>query len=393
MDGQGDGDHNGPNRHHIHIPTEDQPPNGDNNDMEFIFLLHFIINHHMRVFRQNQIGFVNENIVNVHIENHAAHIHQVIEENEDELDNDFADEVQMVVNQVIEAGEEEEEEEEEEQEGEEQEEEQQEEEQQEEPQPGPSRYRSRDDAEQDEETRIRKCSRWWHEFDNTSDSSVDLDNDEEPLLVRYEGRSRDRSDSADTESVKCVHELVKNCSDLAEERGGSAEGADLSGQAGKTNSLPGPSRTRSTDEAGNQFETTGHKYFQWWLGVEDTDLDVGENPPPGDSENKSRDDLKSGDERRENDFRSQDGVSSMPNCVHQVARSIQDIDLAEEGQASVEDGSCSAQEAEEHSGPSKMSSRKIVMPKGGASKEAERVSDREAMDDLLPAEWWTENSG
>ncbi|XP_061671008.1 uncharacterized protein LOC133498331 [Syngnathoides biaculeatus] len=342
MDGQGDGDHNGPNRHHIHIPTEDQPPNGDNNDMEFIFLLHFIINHHMRVFRQNQIGFVNENIVNVHIENHAAHIHQVIEENEeneDESDNDFSAEVQMVVNQVIEEEEEEEEEE---------------------PQPGPSRYRSRDEAEQDEETRIRKCSRWWHEFDNTSDSSVDLDNDEEPLLSRSDTRSRDRLDSDDNESVECVHELAKNCRDLAEDRLGSTESADLSGQEGKKNSLSGPLGTRSTDEAGHKIETTGSKYFQWWLGVEDnssdsgSDLDGGENPLPGDSGNKSRDDLESGGEKIRNDFRPQEDVSSMPNCVRQVARSIQEIDLVDdEGQSSIEDESCRAQEGEEHSGPSK----------------------------------------
>ncbi|XP_068506615.1 uncharacterized protein [Syngnathus scovelli] len=354
MDGQGDGDHNGPNRkypinmicisiwytlsptsfrcltgHHIHIPTEDQPPNGDNNDMEFIFLLHFIINHHMRVFRQNQIGFVNENIVNVHIENHADHFNHIIEENEEnEDDDDFADEVQMEVNQ------------------------EEEEEEEEEPQPGPSRNYSRDDAEQEEETRIRKRSWWWHEFEYTSDSSLDLDNDEELLLVRSEERLRDEIDSEDIESLKSVHELA-SCADLAEEGEGTKESQDLSEQEAKKTAVPGTSGLCLTEKAGHLSETKGEKYFQWWHGVEDnssdsgTDLDVEENSLPCPSETKSRD--ESVEEKGENDL--QGNVSSMANCVHRLAQSITETDMTEGEQASMEDVRCSAQEAEEHPEP------------------------------------------
>ncbi|KAM9825768.1 uncharacterized protein ACBT44_006319 isoform 2-T2 [Syngnathus typhle] len=332
MDGQGDGDHNGPNRHHIHIPTEDQPPNGDNNDMEFIFLLHFIINHHMRVFRQNQIGFVNENIVNVHIENHADHFNHIIEENEEnEDDDDFADEVQIEVNQ--------------------EEEEEEEEEDEEEPQPGPSRNYSRDDAEQEEGTRIRKRSWWWHEFEYTSDSSLDLDNDEELLLGRSKERLRDEIDSEDIKSLESVHELA-SCADLAEEGEGTKESQDLSEQEAKKTAVPGTSRLCLTEKAGHLSETKGEKYFQWWHGVEDnssdsgTDLDVEENSLPCPSETKSRD--ESVEEKGENDLQD---VSSMPNCVHRLAQSIMETAMTEGGQASVEDVRCSAQEAEEHPEP------------------------------------------
>ncbi|XP_057697724.1 ABC transporter F family member 4-like [Corythoichthys intestinalis] len=390
MDGQGDGDHNGPNRHHIHIPTEDQPPNGDNNDMEFIFLLHFIINHHMRVFRQNQIGFVNENVVNVDIENHAGHINHVMEENyenEEDLENDF----HMIVNQVIEEEEEEEEEH--------VEEELQEEEV--EPQPGPSRNRSQDDIEQDEGTRIRKRSTWWHEFDYTSDSSGDLDNDEEPLLGRSEERSRDGLDSDHTESPKCANELVTDGSDLAEEAEGSTEGEHLSEQEEKKNSLPGFSGTCSLDKPGCQFETEGKKYFHWWHGVEDNssdsggDLDLEENSLHGGSEDKPREDLKSENEKGVNDLGLQDDVSLMPNCVHQLAQSIRDTDLAVDIQTSMDKGNCSAHEAEEHprDGPSTLSSQKNIPPEGGASKESEPLGEGEETENQLPTERWTENNG
>ncbi|XP_077374470.1 uncharacterized protein LOC144017092 isoform X2 [Festucalex cinctus] len=334
MDGQGDGDHNGPNRHHINIPTEDQPPNGDNNDMEFIFLLHFIIHHHIRVFRQNQIGFVHEHIVNVHIENPVdVYVIEENEENEHQSDNDFEAEEQRVANQEDEDDEEEE------------------------PQPGPSRKRSREESEHEEETRIRNHSRWWHEFDNTSDSSGDLDNDEEPLLDRSGGRSTDQLDSEDTESLKSVHEHAKNCSDVAEEGAGSTDSEDINGHEVTKNSLPGTSETQSTDKARHHFKTKGKKYFQWWNGVEDNssdsgnELDVEENPLPGASETKSRDESESVEEKEENNLRLHNDVSSMPNCVHQMARNIRDTDLIEEGQGSMDDQSCSAQEAEEHPGP------------------------------------------
>ncbi|XP_077482101.1 uncharacterized protein LOC144092842 [Stigmatopora argus] len=399
MDGQGDGDHNGPNRHHIHIPTEDQPPNGDNNDMEFIFLLHFIINHHMRVFRQNQIGFVNENIANVHIENHAGHINHVLEENyenEDDLDMDFAGEVQMIVNQVIE--EEEEEEEEVEEEIEHVEEVQGEEE---EPQPGPSRNRSREDTEQDEETRIRKRSRWWHEFDYISDSSGDLDNEDEILFDRSEGRSSDGLDSDENVLPNCANERAKDGGSLTEEAEGSTEDEQLSGQKETKNSLPELSGTCSSDNAECPFETRGNKCFQRWHGIEDSssdsgaDLEGGKNTLPGVSEDKSRQDLESGDEKGVNDLGLQDDHSLMPNCVYELAKSINDTDLAEGVQTSMDKENCSAHEAEEHpgEGPSKMSSQKNVMSEGGATEEDDALGELEKTDNQLPTERWTENNG
>nr|XP_057945256.1 dentin sialophosphoprotein-like [Doryrhamphus excisus] len=316
MDGQGDGDHNGPNRHHIYIPTEEHPPNGDNNDIEFILLLHFIINHHMRVFRQNQIGFINEN-VNVNIVNHADM--NSIPENHDEVDSDVEADVDMEVDEVMEGDE-----------GEEGE-----------PQPGPSsRTRDGHTEQEEEQTRNRKCSRWWHEFDNTSDSSVDLDNEEEPLLGRSEERSR--ADSEDT-SPQCGHELAENISDLAE------DGATR-------NCLPEPSGTSSTDTGEHQCESRGNKSFHWWYGVEGnssdsgTDLDVVEETP----KIKSSNDVDSGEEKGQKESKWQDNRPAMCNCA--PTQSTEDTVVAEEVQASTEGESCSAQEAEEHPapGPSRM---------------------------------------
>ncbi|XP_061819498.1 uncharacterized protein [Nerophis lumbriciformis] len=312
MDGQGDGDHNGPNRHHIHIPTEDHPPNGDNNDMEFIFLLHFIINHHMRVFRQNQIGFINENIVNVNILHHGDNMNNIVE-HEDEVDSDEAN-VEMQVNRVME-----------------------DEDEEEEPQPGPSRYR----REQEDDTRNRKRSSWWHEFDNNSDSSVDLDNEEDPLFGRCEERSRDELDSDDT-ALHFDHELAKN-SDVAEE--GSTQGAMF-------NCLPEPSGINSINKGGHRRRSRGNTCFQQWDEVEgnssdcDTYFDVMEEENP---KMKSRDNIDS-EEEEENYFKWQDNIPAMPNCSHGPTLSIRDTDMAEEDERS------SAQETEEHStpGPSRM---------------------------------------
>ncbi|XP_077374503.1 uncharacterized protein LOC144017117 isoform X2 [Festucalex cinctus] len=53
----------------------------------------------------------------------------------------------------------------------------------EDPQPGPSRIRSREDVEEDEMRSSSRYFRWWNEFDNSSDESTDLDNDEQDPMT------------------------------------------------------------------------------------------------------------------------------------------------------------------------------------------------------------------
>ncbi|XP_077420374.1 uncharacterized protein LOC144050715 [Vanacampus margaritifer] len=69
-------------------------------------------------------------------------------------------------------------------------------EEEEDPLPGPSRSRNREDEEEEDEMRSSsRYFRWWHEFDNSSDGSTDLDNDEQDTVPGgAKKRSRDDLD-------------------------------------------------------------------------------------------------------------------------------------------------------------------------------------------------------
>ncbi|KAM9825138.1 uncharacterized protein ACBT44_005937 isoform 2-T2 [Syngnathus typhle] len=159
MDGQGDGDHNGPNRYRTSIPLGDLPPTdsdddvdddnddhddvgGDEEDMDSVFLMHLFIE------KSNADDLIDH---------------------EDELDVTVWVEAELEVSHTME--------------------------EEEEPQPGPSRNRTRDDEEEEEMRSSSRYFRWWHEFDNSSDGSTDLDNDEQdPMPAGAKKRSRDDLD-------------------------------------------------------------------------------------------------------------------------------------------------------------------------------------------------------
>ncbi|XP_037102755.1 uncharacterized protein DDB_G0283697-like [Syngnathus acus] len=189
MDGQGDGDHNGPNRYRTSIPLGDLPPTdsdddvdddnddhddvgGDEEDMDSVFLMHLFVNHYMKFFVHPQASLQqanadNENIVrDFKIEKSNA---DDLIDHEDELDVTVEVEAELEVSHTME--------------------------EEEEPQPGPSRNRTRDDEEEEEMRSSSRYFRWWHEFDNSSDGSTDLDNDEQdPVPGGAKKRSRDDLD-------------------------------------------------------------------------------------------------------------------------------------------------------------------------------------------------------
>ncbi|XP_061739334.1 protein PFC0760c-like isoform X2 [Nerophis ophidion] len=199
MDGQGDGDHNGPNRYRMSMPIGDLPSDsdddddddddnddhddgGDEEDVESVFLMHLIVNHYMRFFvnprAELQHHHNTDDINNVYIENNRGNFDDIIE-HEDEMEVAVGSEAELGVNNLMD--------------------------EEEEPQPGPSRNRSRDDDEEEDELRSSsRYFRWWHEFDNSSDGSTDLDADEQDAQP---GGSKKRSRDDQDENLRLQGDL------------------------------------------------------------------------------------------------------------------------------------------------------------------------------------------
>ncbi|XP_077569220.1 uncharacterized protein LOC144194199 [Stigmatopora nigra] len=180
MDGQGDGDHNGPNRYRTSIPVGDLPPTDDSDeevdddddrddvgdedeDMESVFLMHLFVNQYMQFFVNPRAQLPPANSDNG---NHVSESPDAddIADCQEESDVPVMSDAESRV--------------------------------EEDPQPGPSRNRCGEgDEDEDEMRSSSKYFRWWHEFDNSSDGSTDLDNDEQdPAPCATKKRSRDDLD-------------------------------------------------------------------------------------------------------------------------------------------------------------------------------------------------------